>query len=90
MKRRSSTEASEKDQAKRVSDLFVCKGVPDHIRSDNGKPRDELLQRQAFDTLLEANGALRAVAAAHQHDPTAHCLGLPAPLGGLVYWRAKS
>ena len=58
MKRRSSTEASEKDQAKRVSDLFVCKGVPDHIRSDNGKPRDELRQRQAFDTLLEANGAL--------------------------------
>ena len=58
MKRRSSTEASEKDQAKRVSDLFVCKGVPDHIRSYNGKPRDELLQRQAFDTLLDANGAL--------------------------------
>ena len=70
--------ASEKDQAKRVSDLFVCKGVPDHIRSDSGKIRDELLQRQAFDTLLEANGALRAVAAAHQHDPTAQCLGLPA------------
>ena len=31
-------------------------------------------QREAFDTLLEANGALRAVAAAHQHDPTAQCL----------------
>jgi hypothetical protein len=33
--------------------------------------RDELLQRKAFDTLLEANGALRAVAAAHRHDPAA-------------------
>ena len=41
--------------------------------------RDELLEREAFDTLLEAKGALRAVAAAHQHDPTAQCLGLPAP-----------
>ena len=40
--------------------------------------RDELLQREAFDKLLEANGALRAVAAAHQHDPVAQCLGLPA------------
>ncbi|MCX7401506.1 MAG: integrase core domain-containing protein, partial [Planctomycetia bacterium] len=74
------------------SDLFVCKGVPDHIRNDNGseftaksvrewlgrvgvktlfiepgspwengyiesfngKLRDELLEREAFDTLLEA------------------------------------
>ncbi len=41
--------------------------------------RDELLEREAFDTLLEANGALRAVAAALQHDPTAQCLGIPAP-----------
>ena len=32
--------------------------MPDHIRSDNGKLRDELLEREAFDTLLEANGAL--------------------------------
>jgi len=45
--------------------------VPDHIRSDNGTRRDELLQRQAFDTLLEANGALRAVTAPHRHDPAA-------------------
>ena len=50
-----------------MSDLFVCKGVADHIRSDNGKLRDELLQREAFDTLLEANGALRAVAAGGQN-----------------------
>ena len=70
---------------------IVCRGVPDHIRSDNGKLRDELLQRQAFDTLLEANGALRAVAAAHQHDPAT----VPWDTGprrlqaGLVYWRAK-
>ena len=41
--------------------------------------RDELLEREAFDTLPEANGALRAVAAALQHDPTTQCLGIPAP-----------
>jgi len=41
--------------------------------------RDELLQREAFDTLLEAIGAHRAVAAAHQHDPVAQCLGLSPP-----------
>jgi len=52
--------------------------VPDHIRSHNGKLRDELLERGAFDTLLEVDGALRAVAAAHQHDPATQCLGLPA------------
>ncbi len=44
------------------------------MESSNG----DLLQRKAFDTLLEANGALRAVAAAHQHDPTTQRLGLPA------------
>jgi len=32
--------------------------------------------REAVETLLEANGALRAVAAAHRHDPAAQC-----PLG---------
>ena len=80
------------DVLERLSHLFVCKGVPDHIRSDNGteftaksvrewlgrvgvktlfiepgspwengyvesfngKLRDELLEREAFDTLLEA------------------------------------
>ena len=53
--------------------------------------RDELLQRQAFDRLLEANVALRAVAAAHQHDLAT----VPWDTGprrlqaGLVYWRAK-
>ena len=80
------------DVLERLSDLFVRRGVPDHIRSDNGseftakrvrewlervgvktlyiepglpwengyvesfngKLRDELLAREAFDTLLEA------------------------------------
>jgi len=41
--------------------------------------RDELLEREAFDTLLEAKGALRKVAAAHQHDPVTQCLGLSPP-----------
>ena len=58
---------------------IVCRGVSDYIRSDNGKLRDELLQRETFGTLLEANGALRAVAAAHYHDPIAQCLGISAP-----------
>ena len=47
------------DVLERLSDLFVRRGVPDHIRSDNGseftaKLRDELLDREVFDTLLEA------------------------------------
>ena len=29
--------------------------------------------REAFETLLEAKGSLRAVAAAHRHDPAAQC-----------------
>ncbi len=44
------------------------------MESSNG----DLLQRKALVTLLEANGALRAVAAAHQHDPTTQRLGLRA------------
>ena len=67
--------------------LYIEPGSPwenGYIESFNGKLRDELLEREAFDTLLEANGALRAVAAALQHDPTAQCLGLPAPGPGGV------
>ena len=48
------------------------------MESSNGNLRGDLLQRKAFVTLLEANGALRAVAAAHQHDPTTQRFGLPA------------
>jgi len=63
---------------------FVYRAIAHHrengtIESFNGNLRDELLEREAFDTLLEAKGALRKVAAAHQHDPTAQCLGVPAP-----------
>lgn len=80
------------DLLERLSDLFICRGVPDYVRSDNGpeftahrvrdwlesvavktlfiepgspwengyvesfngKLRDELLDREVFDTLLEA------------------------------------
>jgi putative transposase len=80
------------DLLERLSDLFICRGVPDYVRSDNGpeftahrvrdwlksvevktlfiepgspwengyvesfngKLRDELLNREVFDTLLEA------------------------------------
>ena len=65
-----------------VKNLFIEPGSPwenGYIESFNGKMRDELLEREAFDTLLEANGALRAVAAALQHDPATQCLGIPAP-----------
>ena len=48
------------------------------MESSNGNLRGDLLQRKTFDTLLEANGALREMAAAHQHDPTTQRLGLPA------------
>ena len=41
--------------------------------------RDDLLEREAFDTLREASGAIRAVAVAHQRDPTAQCHGRQAP-----------
>ena len=70
-----------------VKTLFIEPGSPwekGTIESFNGKLRDELLEREAFDTLLEANGALRAVAAALQHDPTAQCLGLSPPGTGGV------
>jgi transposase InsO family protein len=80
------------DLLERLSDLFICRGVPDYVRSDNGpeftahrvrdwletvevktlfiepgspwengyvesfngKLRDELLDREVFDTMLEA------------------------------------
>ena len=80
------------DMLERLSDLFICRGVPNYVRSDNGpeftahrvrdwletvevktlfiepgspwengyvesfngKLRDELLNREVFDTLLEA------------------------------------
>ncbi len=61
--------------------------------------RDELLEREAFDTLLEANGALRKVAAAHQHDPATQCLvgyrppappGVAAPCVRMAYASANA
>ena len=42
------------------------------------------LQREAFDTLPEANGAFRTVAAALQHDPATQRLGLSPPGTGGV------
>ena len=63
-----------------VKTLFIEPGSPwenGYVESFNGKLRDELLDKEAFDTLLKANGAIRAVAAAHQHDPTAQCPGQP-------------
>ena len=56
--------------------------------------RDGLLQWETFATLLEANGALRAVARAHYHDPAAQCLGLSPPAPDAwqpraLVWRAS-
>ena len=97
------------DLLERLSDLFICRGVPDYVRSDNGpeftahrvrkwlqtvavktsliepvapwdngyvesfngKRRDELLKREVFDKLLEANVLIeswrRAYKAVHPH-----------------------
>ena len=53
---------------------FIYRAIAHHrengtIESFNGKLRDELLEREAFDTLLEAKVLFRSVAAEHQHDP---------------------
>ncbi len=73
--------------------LFIEPGSPwenGYVESFNGKLRDELLEREAFDTLLEAKGALRAVAAALQHDPATQCPRGTGPRPQrLVCWRAK-
>ena len=61
--------------------LFIDSGSPrenGYVESFNGKLQDELMEWEAFGTLLEANGALRGVAAAHQHDPATQRFGLPA------------
>ena len=62
--------------------LFIEPGSPwenGYVESFNGKLRDELLEREAFDTLLEAKVLFRSLAAARQHDPTTQCLGLSPP-----------
>ena len=64
--------------------LFIEPGSPwenGYIESFNGKLRDELLNREIFDTLLEAK-VLIEVAAAVQHDPAAQLAGLPAAGAG--------
>ena len=38
---------------------------------------ESINNREAFETLLEAKGSLRAVTAAHRHDLAAQCLGTP-------------
>ena len=38
---------------------------------------ESINNREGFETLLEANGSLRAVTAAHRHDLAAQCLGIP-------------
>ena len=60
---------------------FIYRAIAHHrendtIESFNGKLRDELLEWEAFDTLLEAKVLFRSVAAEHQHDPTTQCLGI--------------
>ena len=48
------------DVVEQLADLFIFRGFPEYIRSDNGpefvsgKLRDEPLNREIFDTLFEA------------------------------------
>ncbi len=111
------------DVLERLSDLFVRRGVPESIRSDNGpeftakagarasgsarsawttlyiepgspwessgyvesfngKLRDELLDREIFDTLLEAKVLIRAVAGALQHRAATQLAGVSAAGAG--------
>jgi len=70
--------------------------VPDHIRSHNGKLRDELLERGAFDTLIEAKVLIERW---RQHYNTIRSQRRGSPVRslrlrlskrtGLVCWRAK-
>ena len=108
------------DVLERLSDLFVRRGVPDYIRSDNGpeftatrvrewlarvevktlfiepgspwengyvesfngKLRDELLNREVFDTLLEAKVLVERWRQTYNTIPTAQFPGLPSPSAG--------
>ena len=50
-----------------------------YVDAFNGKLRDELLKRESFDTLLEAEVLVEQWEANIQHRPAAQCPGVPAP-----------
>ena len=63
-----------------VETLFIERGSPwenGYVESFNGKLRDELLDREIFYTLAEANHLDRTVAAGIQHRTTPQRAGLP-------------
>ncbi len=65
-----------------VRTLFIEPGSPwenGYNESFNGKLCDELLDREIFFTLREAQVLIEMVAAALQHREAARCLGLSAP-----------
>ena len=62
--------------------LFIEPGSPwenGYVESFNGKLRDELLDREIFYTLTEAQILNREMAEAVQHGATAQCAGLSTP-----------
>lgn len=76
------------DVLERLNDLFVRRGVPDYIRSDNGaeltvRKVREWLERVGVKTLyiepVGGEGAHRALAAGVQHDPSAQLSGVLPP-----------
>jgi len=63
-----------------VKTLFIEPGSPwenGYVESFNGKLRDELLDGEIFDTLLEAKVLIERWCGV-QHDPTAQCVGVQA------------
>jgi len=55
------------DVLEQLYELFLARGIPEHIRSDNGyvesfiaKMRDELLNREVLDTLAEGRQSFQA------------------------------
>ena len=64
-----------------VQTLFIEPGSPwenGYIESFNGKLRDELLNREIFYTLREAQVLIERWRQGVQHDPAAQLAGLPA------------
>jgi Integrase core domain. len=76
-----------------VRTLFIEPGSPwenGYIESFNGKLRDELLNREIFDTLLEAQVIIEKMEKGVQHQKTAQFLELQAPGTGGDFCRFRS
>lgn len=62
--------------------VFLEPGSPwetGYVESFNRKLRDELLAREAFDTLLKSKGLIERWRQHYKHDPAEESLGITAP-----------